>query len=213
MQNGKAAAELQVLAELDYPGMKVHGVTWDGASVWFATDGKLVKVDPDTGAIQREIAMEADAGTAFDGRHLWVTGGDRIRKVDPATGEVVSSIPAPAPDASGLAWVDGVLWCGLYRSKKLLKLDPSTGAILKTLDSDRLVTGVSFMEGALWHGAVPDGGGRSELRRVDPESGAIEERLRMPEGAFVSGLEAGDRGRVFCGDPVAHKLRVVRRRG
>jgi hypothetical protein len=179
--------------------------------VWFATDGKMVQVDPDTGAVQRELAVDADAGTAFDGRYIWQTGGDRIRKIDPATGAVVASIPAPAPDASGLAWVDGVLWCGLYRSKKLLKLDPETGAILKELASDRLVTGVSFIDGALWHGSVPEGDGRSELRRVDRESGAIEERLQMPEGAFVSGMEGAEDGRIFCGDPVASKLRVVRR--
>ena len=66
--------------------------------------------------------------------------------------------------------------------------------MLRTLRSDRFVTGVSFVDGDLWHATWEDD--TSELRRVDPATGRVVETLEMP--AKVSGLEAkGDL--FFCG--------------
>jgi len=50
-----------------YPGIDhVHGVTFDGAHVWFARGESIVALDPGGGALVRELAVAADAGTAFD---------------------------------------------------------------------------------------------------------------------------------------------------
>jgi hypothetical protein len=73
----------------------VHGVTFDGRHVWFASGDKLNAFDPSNGRMVRSIDVAAHAGTAFDGRHLFQLAGDRIQKIDPETGRVLATIPAP----------------------------------------------------------------------------------------------------------------------
>ena len=79
---------------------------------------------------------------------------------------------------SGLAWAEGSLWVGQYRDRKIHQVDPETGAILRTIESNRFVTGVTWVDGELWHGTWE--GDESEIRRIDPDSGAVLERLTMP---------------------------------
>ena len=126
-----------------YPGMdQIHGVTFDGAHVWFARGESIVALDPESGELVRELAVAADAGTAFDGEYLWQLADDRIQKVDPHSGQVVATIPAPSHGRdSGLTWAEGTLFVGEYRSRKIHQIDAQTGAILRTIESNRFVTG------------------------------------------------------------------------
>ena len=41
---------------------------------------------------------------------------------------------------------------GQYRDRKIHQIDPQTGAILRTIESNRFVTGVTWIDGELWHG-------------------------------------------------------------
>jgi glutamine cyclotransferase len=187
----------------------VHGVSYDGTNVWIAAGGRLDAVDPASGKMVRSIEVPAHAGTAFDGKHLYQLAGDRIQRIDAKTGRVLATIPAPSGGGSGLAWAEGTLWVGQYRDRKIIQIDPETGAILRTIDSNRFVTGVTWVDGELWHGTME--GGESELRRVDPETGEVVERLEMPAGVEVSGLESDGADRFYCGGGKSRKLRVVRR--
>jgi streptogramin lyase len=194
-----------------YPGMdNIHGVTFDGAHVWFARGESIVALDPKSGALVRELDVAAHAGTAFDGEYLWQLADNRIQKVDPRTGQVVATIPSPSQGRdSGLTWAEGTLWVGEYRARKIHQIDAKTGAILRTIESDRFVTGVSWVNGELWHATLE--GERSELRHVDPKTGKVLERLEMPEGVTVSGMEADGAGVFYCGGAGSGKLRVVRK--
>jgi len=117
---------------------RIHGVTHDGRRVWAATDHGLVAFDPGTGEITRTLDRACDAGTAFDGTYLYQIAEARIDKLDPATGQVVASIPAPGKgNDSGLAWAEGSLWVGQYRDRKIHRIDPETGAILRTIECSR----------------------------------------------------------------------------
>src|SRR5258708_35064696 len=78
-----------------FPVERVHGVTHDGTHVWFAHGKKLAAVNLETGALEKEIEVAADAGTAFDGEHFYQIGEDKIRKVDPKTGRVVATLATP----------------------------------------------------------------------------------------------------------------------
>jgi glutamine cyclotransferase len=189
---------------------RVHGVSYDGRHVWFATGDALNALDPQSGKTVRSIDVAAHAGTAFDGEHLYQIAEDRIQKIDPASGRVLGTIPAPGGGAdSGLAWAEGALWVGQYRERKIHQIDPSTGAILRTIESNRFVTGVTWVDGELWHGTWE--GDESELRRIDPRSGEVQERLEMPPGVSVSGLESNGGDRFFCGGGSSGKVRAVRR--
>lgn len=205
----KSAAEI-IREYGPFPGADdVHGVTFDGQAVWFASGTKLNALDPASGQTLRALDVAADAGTAFDGRHLYQLAEQRIQKLDPKTGAVLASIPAPEGGGSGLAWAEGTLWVGQYRARKIHQLDPQTGAILRTIESNRFVTGVTWVDGELWHGSWE--GDESDLTRIDPQTGEALERLEMPPGTGVSGLESDGGDRFFCGGGKSGKLRAVRR--
>jgi len=195
-----------------FPGVDVvHGLTFDGRRVWFAATDKLHALDPASGQIVRSLQTPADAGTAFDGRHLFQIAGDRIQKLDPQTGKVLATIPTPCPGGgnSGMAWAEGSLWVGEYRSRRIHRIDPQTGEILRTIESRRFVTGISWTRGELWHGTWEDG--HSDIRRIDPETGAVLEQLDMPAGAGVSGLESDGAELFYCGGGDSGRIRAVKR--
>ncbi|AGI23122.1 Vgb family protein [Pseudomonas sp. MT3] len=202
----------EILGEFGpFPGVDaVHGVTFDGERVWFAAGERLVALDPDSGETVRTLDTPGDAGTAFDGRHLYQITDARIQKIDPATGEILASIPAPGNgEDSGLAWAEGTLWVGQYRERKIHQIDPDSGKVLRTLESNRFVTGVSWVDGELWHGTWENE--QSDIRRIDPGSGDVLESVEMPAGIGVSGLESDGGERFFCGGGGSGKLRAVRR--
>jgi len=189
---------------------KVAGVTFDGRHVWFASGDRLNAFDPASGKVVHTINVSAHAGTAFDGRHLFQIAEDRIQKIDPHTGRVLATIPAPGGGRdSGLAWAEGALWVGQYRERKIHQIDPQTGAILRTIESNRFVTGVTWVDGELWHATWESD--ESELRRIDPQTGEVQERLALPPGVNVSGLESDGGDQFFCGGGNTGKVRTVRR--
>jgi glutamine cyclotransferase len=194
-----------------FPGVgSVGGVTYDGQHVWFAAGDTLNAFDPASGTMLRSIEVAANAGTAFDGHHLYQLAEGRIQKIDPKSGRVLTTIPAPGGSrASGLTWAEGTLWVGQYRDRKIHQIDPETGAILRTIESNRFVTGVTWVDGELWHATWE--GGESEVRRVDPLTGDVLERLEMPPGVHVSGLESDGGDQFFCGGGNTGKVRTVRR--
>ena len=188
----------------------VAGITHDGHRVWAAVGTRLIAIDPASGEVARSLDCAGDAGTAFDGKHLYQIAEARIDKIDPATGEVIATIPAPGQGKdSGLAWAEGSLWVGQYRDRKILQIDPATGAVLRSIESNRFVTGVTWVDGELWHGTWE--GEDSEIRRIDPASGDVLERLRMPTGTGVSGLESDGADVFYCGGGTSGKVRAVRR--
>jgi len=194
-----------------FPGIdQVGGVTYDGDQIWFAAGGSIEALDPKSGRLNRRIETPAHAGTAFDGQHLFQIAEKQIHKIDPGSGRVLATIPAPGDGGdSGLAWAEGTLWVGVYRERKIHQIDPETGKILRTLPCNRFVTGVTWVDGELWHGTWEND--ESDLRRIDPESGEVLERLEMPPGIGVSGLEFDGKDRFFCGGGKSGKVRAVRR--
>ncbi|WP_454627823.1 Vgb family protein [Bradyrhizobium cenepequi] len=194
-----------------FPGVDhVHGLTFDGKLVWFASGDRINAMDPTSGDTVRSIDVPAHAGTAFDGQHLFQIAEDTIQKIDPKSGRVLATIPSPGGGGdSGLAWAEGALWVGQYRERKIHQIDPQTGAILRTIQSNRFVTGVTWIDGELWHGTWE--GDQGDLTRIDPKTGAALERLALPPGVSVSGLESDGRDQFFCGGGNSGKVRAVRK--
>lgn len=204
----------QILREYGpFPGVDaVHGVTYDGRQVWFATGEKLIALDPDTGDTPRALDVAARAGTAFDGKVFYQIADGRIQKVDPASGKVLSTIAAPGDGGdSGMAWAEGYLWIGQYAQRKIHQVDPDTGRVVRTIDSDRYVTGVTWVDGQLWHGTWENDA--SELRRLQPDTGEVLESIELPQGVGVSGLESDGADRFYCGGGNSGKVRALRRPG
>jgi hypothetical protein len=89
-----------------------------------------------------------------------------------------------------------------------IKVDAETREIVRTLTSDRFVTGVSVVEGVLWHGASDDGK-PCELRRLAAD-GTMEEALAVPV-SHIAGVEGDGGGGFWCGGEKG-TLRLVRRK-
>ncbi len=187
----------------------VHGVSYDGNRIWFATGESLNAIDPESGDVVHELNVRAHAGTAFDGQHLFQISGDKILKVEPDTGNVVASLPVPEGGAAGMAWAEGKLWVGQHRNRKIHEVDPETGAILRTLESNRFVTGVTWAGDELWHGTWESE--QSQLRRIDSKTGEVLQQIDMPPRTIVSGLEFNGSDTFYCGGGDSGKLRAVRR--
>ena len=186
----------------------IHGVSHDGSNIWFANGQSLVALDPDQGKTLRKLDIAGDAGTAYDGKHLYQLVNGQILKLDPHSGDILASIPAPEGQGnSGLAWAEGSLWLGRYKDRKIYEIDPSTGKILQSLDSNRHVTGVTWVDGELWHATWEDGS--SEIRQVDPHTGHVLMSLQMPAGKAVSGLTSGAQNMFYCGGGQSGMLRAV----
>jgi len=193
-----------------FPGVdSVHGVTYDGRQIWFASGEKLNALDPASGELGRSFDVAAHAGTAYDGQYLYQIADDLIQRIDPSSGRVLATIPAPEGGNSGLAWGEGSLWVGQYGNRRIHRIDPQTGALISTIESNRFVTGVTWLDGDLWHGTWEED--ESELRRVNPQSGEVLESLKMPPDIGVSGLESNGKDRFYCGGGSSGKVRVVSR--
>lgn len=188
----------------------VHGVTFDGRAIWFAAGQKLIAIAPESGERVRELNVPARAGSAFDGQHIYQLADGFIQTIDPASGEILARVKAPAEAPSGLAWAEGYLWVGDHNAGRVHQVEPKTGAIVRSLASDRFVTGVTWVQGELWHGATQKDA-PTELRQIDPESGSVRRRLEMPAGEYVSGIESDGGDVIYCGGGVSGKLRAVRR--
>ncbi|MEM6991975.1 MAG: glutaminyl-peptide cyclotransferase [Myxococcota bacterium] len=206
--NEKQSTSAVLVQELGpFAGKPVHGVTHDGEHLWVAAGAELRAVDTDRNEVVRELPVSADAGTAFDGTHLYQLAGEHIQKLDARSGDVVANIPAPGKGRdSGMTWAEGTLWVGQHRDRKIHQIDPDTGAILKTIESDRFVTGVTWTDGQLWHATWE--GDASDLRRIDPVSGAVLERYDAPEGTGIAGLCRHGQ-RFYCGAGPEGKVRAV----
>jgi glutamine cyclotransferase len=207
-------SQAEILREYGpFPGVdRVGGVTFDGQRVWFAAGDALRAFNPTNGETLRSIDVAAHAGTAFDGEHLFQIAEDRIQKIDTNSGRVLATIPAPGGGGdSGLAWAEGTLWVGNYRDRKIHQIDPETGAILRTIESNRFVTGVTWIGSELWHGTWENE--QSELRHIDPRTGEVLESVDMPPGLIISGLESDGGDQFFCGGGSSGKVRSVRRPG
>jgi outer membrane protein assembly factor BamB len=98
---------------------------------------------------------------------------------------------------------------GAVRERKIHEIDAETGAILRTLESNRFVTGVTWTDGELWHGTWE--GDESDLRRIDPKTGEVLETIEMPAGVHVSGLESDGGDRFYCGSGDSGTVRAVRK--
>jgi hypothetical protein len=133
----------------------------------------------------------------------------RVKKIALIQALKTSPKRATEVSASGMARAEGSLWVGQHRKRTIHQVDPQTGAILRTIESNRFVTGVTWVEGELWHGTWE--AEESELRRIDPRTGEVLEQLDMPPGVAVSGLESNGSDTFFCGGGSSGKVRAVQR--
>jgi len=135
---------------------------------------------PRAASLVRELAVAADAGTAFDGKYLWQARRRPHPESRSRTGQVVATIPAPMPRLGPDLGRGDTLGRRVPRPQDH-QIDAETGAILRTIESESLRhRRLLGQRRALARHLEAD---RSDLRRINPETGEVLERLEMPAGA------------------------------
>jgi streptogramin lyase len=130
----------------------VHGVSFDGQNVWFATGEQLTAFDPASGETLRSIDVAAHAGTAYDGRHLFQLAGDCIQKIDPETGSLLHEIPFPEPRNHGIFFKDGYAVVNETNNGNVYHLDLADGRVLEKWHVDDFeIHGMTISpDGRIW---------------------------------------------------------------
>jgi hypothetical protein len=146
-------------------------------------------------------------GVTHDGRHVWAAIGTRLVAFDPESGEPTRALDR-ACDA-GTAF-DGTY---LYQiaEARIDKIDPATGQVAASIPAPGGGSDSGLAWAELWHGTWE--GDESDIRRINPDTGAVLERLEMPSGTMVSGLESDGADLFYCGGGSSGKVRAVRRPG
>lgn len=174
----------------------LSGISWDGERLWLTVDGsgRLYRVHPDTGAVEREIALPAKdtGGSSWDGRRLWqLAYNDRlIHRIDVASGRVEASIPSPGRGrCSGMAFDGRHLWLANWEDEKIYQIDQEQGGkVLRILPGDFETSGLVWDGQYLWNGVMV--GAEVEHDAPAPPTGFVQQR----------NVETGEILRVF---PVA----------
>jgi glutaminyl-peptide cyclotransferase len=79
-------------------------------------------------------------GLAYDGIHLIMSDGtSRLRFMDPDGFRPVRTLDVtadgqPLENLNELAWVQGEIWANIWKSERLARIDPSTGAVRAWID-------------------------------------------------------------------------------
>ncbi len=112
------------------------GTAFDGLYLWVANAQSVSKTLPSANVVVTNYAVvQTGQNLAIDGIHVWVAGnysGAPVSKIRISDG-TVTSISLPGYNvAYGIAFDGSAIWVG--SGAKLLKLDPSTGSILTTVN-------------------------------------------------------------------------------
>lgn len=114
----------------------IDSASLDASALWLGvTDGRLIRLDPRTGA--RERVLRVDAMPITVGGALLAVGQYEVRRIDPQTGRTLWRVPMGTvyryTRAGGLLWVDGSAPYGPFA--RLTALDPRTGRIVAAYDT------------------------------------------------------------------------------
>jgi hypothetical protein len=173
------------------PDASVHGLAWDGRSLWLSSAGSvtlgldrgagLLQLDPTDGrVIQRFDRIRAE-GVAADGDTIWYAGA-RPDEAGPTlvhlaqNGLQLSFVPIPEPALiQDLAIADGALYYLVNDDQdRIMRIDPSTGSATRVASGVYEAPYALAFDGAHLAVALADRfTSEPRIRRFDPATGAL----------------------------------------
>ena len=142
------------------------GVAVGSGSVWVTShvDRSVTRVDPESGRVVSTTRLDWSeiwpGAIAAGPGGIWVVtgGGSEVTRIDPRTARVDFSLPVGG--ARSLATVGDVLWVGLARESRLMRIDRSGAKLVHVRGARANGYGPELAGGdVLWH-AVPGSVGR-----------------------------------------------------
>jgi glutaminyl-peptide cyclotransferase len=144
-----------------------EGVAVTGDRIWQLTytEGVALEWDRATLTLRRSVPFTSGEGwgLCLDGTRLVQSEGtDRLLFRDPATFAETGSVRvtldgAPIDQLNELECVDGQVWANVWRTERLVRIDPASGRVTATVDASGLLTpdqraGTDVMNGIAWLG-------------------------------------------------------------
>ena len=172
-----------------------------------------LETETEAGSFATPVLCEPEGacGLVFTGYSLlMVDATDRTRRVyemNPADGTIWHSFPAPADAVDGLAFADGSLYALSFVENRIYRLSLFDGEPLEVLEMETEVTGgLAAGEGRLFASRIVPLEA-PEVLEIDPQSGAVMQRLETPS-VFPAGLAFLD-GRLYVSDPEEGLVHLV----
>ena len=145
----------------------------------------VTRIDPATNTATGTVSL-APSGlgpigiTVYDGS-VWVANHDgnptgSVAKIDPATLSVVDVIPVGSQSFAGPNWLAagaGSIWTDVPNINAVVRIDPTTDAVLATIPDKGVCGALAAGDSAVW---VAGGGGPGCLpgiTRIDPMSNTV----------------------------------------
>ncbi|MGH3915077.1 MAG: glutaminyl-peptide cyclotransferase [Pseudonocardiaceae bacterium] len=126
-----------------------EGLTVAGDRLWQLTwtSGIAIERDPATLAERRRVTYQGEGwGLCDEGDRLVMSdGSDRLTFRDPVTfaptGQVAVRFDgAPVRRLNELECVNGAVWANVYQTDRIVRIDPTTGAVTGVVDAAGLLT-------------------------------------------------------------------------
>jgi DNA-binding SARP family transcriptional activator/ABC-type transport system substrate-binding protein len=139
-------------------------------------------LDPSSGELIGQVRARRSALLEFGDGFLWSLSVDgTLEKIDPDSRAVVRRVSVGV-HPGGLAFGEGSLWVSDADSPILLRIDPKYGSVerLELPANGGGAAGLAIGAGSVW---LAQGG--SHVLRVEPNTGRVERRWRVPDASGV----------------------------
>lgn len=161
-----------------------------GSSVWAASDsgGTIARIDPASGAVTATFpAPDRPGGLAAGDGSVWAFHflHPNVTVIDATTGSAHTLTVGDAR-ATGIAYGSGALWLLTNAPSRVLRVDPSSGAVLQSIDLNppyaprHALIGtwwLAYGDGAVW-ATLPN---YDAVARIDAATGSVR-YARTPYG-------------------------------
>jgi virginiamycin B lyase len=164
-------------------------VTKDAVWVSSSRVNQVSQLVPATGQVGLIAHVQLPcSGLAYGWGSVWVPscGSHEVVRVDEKTGKATATIPTdPANSEGGITIGDGSVWL-VTKPSRLVRIDPTTNAVIKTLDLPAGSENPAFGGGFVW---VSSSTGNA-LLKIDPRTNKIASTI--PVGPGPRFLTVGD---------------------
>lgn len=131
------------------PPLFGEGLTLTGDRLWQLTwrDGVAIERDPATLTELRRVTYPGEGwGLCHDGNRLVMSdGSERLTFRDPVTfapsGQITVRLDGePVQDLNELDCTGGVIWANVWKTDRILRIDPATGSVTGVVHADGLLS-------------------------------------------------------------------------
>ena len=148
--------------DIEVGGSRVLDIAADADAVWATAgrgggvetggeNGLLLRIDPETDALARQIPTAADSTVAIGAGAVWLASLEEgaVFRFDPATNTSVIEIPVGTLP-TGVAFGEDAVWVANSLSGTVSRIDPGTNQVVATIQVGNHPEGIAVGEGFVW---------------------------------------------------------------